>query len=195
MAISHKDHDHPNTPAARATCRKATAKIEEGTTARHSDVLRDVLKPAQVTVVPRTRGDGGVVKGMVAAKPTSIANDIQFQHGRKDVKRPNSLIKNVSDLADMPKMLAYAVRLGWDQDWDVKVGDRFREDEKRIEVHGDKGIVSLVWRDKRPDGIWKIWVRNFDSSKQYTVESAQEAIEIMRFDSDRWDQYGNLKTA
>lgn len=180
MAISHKDHDHPNTPAARAACRKAMASsIEIGAT---PDTIAAAFnkKPAQVTVVPRKRGDGGVVKGMQAAAP-------------KNVKRPNTLIKADHDLADVPRMLAYGVRLAWAADWDVKVGDRFNENEARIEIHGDLGIVSLVWRDKRPDGIYAIWVRNFDSSKQFKVDSVQHALELVEHDATAaWDEFGNL---
>lgn len=187
MAISHADHGHPNTPAARAACRKRLADgrspLDVSAERALAEAAGVVRKAADVYVVPRRRGDGGVVKG---AKGTGYPANL---------KRPGTHLRADHDLADVPRMLAYGCRLAWAIDWDVKVGDRFREDEARIEIHGDKGIISLVWRDKRPDGIWKIWVRNFDSSKQYVVESVQEAIALMNHDSDAWDEYGNLKNA
>lgn len=189
MTISHKDHDHENTPAARAKCRKQM-KAEPGRTfAENAGV------PAKMTVVPRKRGDGGVVRGMGKHAPGCAypkEPHTQCVLAAKPLKRQGTFLRADHDLADVPRMLAYGVRLAWAIDWDVKVGDRFNENEARIEIHGDKGIISLVWRDKRPDGIWKIWVRNYDSSKQFVVDSVQEAIAIMDHDSDRWDEYGNL---
>lgn len=181
MAISHRDHDHPNTPAARAMCRKAMAiNSEGGLSAVQKRIVDGAVKAAQIHVVPRKRGDGGVVRGMVAAKP---------------LKRAGTFLRADHDLADVPRMLAYGCRLAWAIDWDVKVGERFNENEARIEIHGDLGIVSLVWRDKRPDGIWGIWVRNHDSSKSFKVESVQEAISLVNHDStEAWDEFGNLKT-
>lgn len=175
MAISHKDHDHPNTPAARAKCRKASGLNVKGTNVTVDRLTGDktVVKSGQMTVVPRRRGDGGVVQGL------------------KNSKRPNTHLRADHDLADVPRMLAYGCRLAWAADLDVLVGDRFDDEEARIVIKADKGEISLVWRDKRPDGIWKIWVRNYDSSKQYTVESVQEALEIMAFDSKAWDEFGN----
>ena len=216
MAISHKDHDHPNTPAARARCRKEmSGQVDKSwaghlgraerahaeaaglvkprkarishkncnhaeTSAANAQCRSDrefatrTVRPPEVTVVPRRRGDGGVVQGL------------------KNSKRPNTHLRADHDLADVPRMLAYGCRLAWAADLDVLVGDRFNDEEARIVIKADKGEISLVWRDKRPDGIWKIWVRNHDSSKQYPVESVQEALEIMAFDSEAWDEFGNL---
>lgn len=173
MAINHKNHDHPNTPAARAVCRKAMGSVDYVAGATPDPVVGNAV-PAKLTVVPRKRGDGGVVQGL------------------RNSKRPNTHLRADHDLADVPRMLAYGVRLAWAADLDVLVGDRFNDEEARIVIKADKGEISLVWRDKRPEGIWKIWVRNYDSSKQYVVESVQEALEIMAFDSEAWDEHGNL---
>jgi hypothetical protein len=179
MAISHKDHDHPNTPAARAACRKAMTATDYVTGATPDGVV-GVATPAKMTVVPRRRGDGGVVKGMKAAGP-----------GRT-LKRSNTLVKSEGDLADMPRMLAYGVRLAWAADLDVVVGEKFNEAERRILIKNEVGEVALTWRENRPEGIWAIWVRNYDSSRQFTVESVQEAMEITAT-REAWDDHGNLK--
>jgi hypothetical protein len=182
MAINHRDHDHPNTPAARAACRKQTG---QATITGRLDGFRDP-KPQGVpmTVVPRKRGDGGVVKGMKAAGP-----------GRT-LMRKNSLIKAEYDLGDMPRMLAYGVRLAWAADLDVRAGDPFNEAERRVVIEADRGTISLVWKENRPDGIWAIWIKNYDNSKQWKIDSVQEALEIMHRDShEAWDEFGNFLNA
>lgn len=170
MAISHADHDHPNTPAARAACRKAMTR---GTTHQTTENVAGDRKPAKLTVVPRKRGDGGVVQGL------------------KNAKRPNSLIKADYDLADVPRMLAYGVRMAWALDLEVKVGDRFNDEEKRLVIQHEEAEIALVWRDKRPDGIWAVFVRNWDSSKTFKVESVQHAFEVAA-DREAWDENRNL---
>lgn len=219
MAINHIDHGHPNTPAARAKCRKdmaagvctcskgprKNADREDGKILIHAPgcpqkfvavaadaveakaerklaVGAGVVKPAQMTVVPRRRGDGGVIKSMKADAP-------------KTLKRPNTLLPKgvIGNLADMPKMLAYGVRLAWAADLDVRVGDRFNDEEARVVIEADRGTISLVWRDKRPDGIWAIWIKNYDNSKQWKIQSVQEALELMHADAhDAWDENANL---
>lgn len=168
MAISHADHDHPNTPAARAKCRRAN---DVGGTTHLS--YENPAKSATLTVVPRKRGDGGVVQGL------------------KNAKRPNTLIKADYDLADVPRILAYGVRTAWALDLDVKVGDRFNDEEKRLTIQHELAEIALVWRDKRPDGIWAVFVRNWDSSKTFKVESIQHAFEVAA-DRVAWDENGNL---
>lgn len=179
MAISHKDHDHPNTPAARGVCRRWMLLA---TTHQTQENVSGDRKPAKLMVVPRKRGDGGVVKGMKDAAP-------------KNLKRTNTLIKADYDLADVPRMLAYGVRMAWAADWDVRVGDPFNDNEARIVIEGDRGTISLVWSVRRPNGLWAIWIKNYDNSKQWKVESVQEAMELMNHDSNRWDEFGNLINA
>lgn len=257
MAISHADHNHPNTPAARAACRKrigngqspldASAERALGTVKvsaeralaesaglvkpvrvaespamvqylRHwalgepvtktpsTGVVRSafrkgyvvdnpngsgepmvtdlgksvagLVKPAKVTVVPRKRGDGGVVKGMKAAAP-------------KNTKRANSLIKNESDMADVPHALAHGIREAWARDLDVRVGDRFRDDEARIVIQNEVGEIALVWKVTNPHGVHAIFVRNFDSSRTFKVNSVRQAFEVTET-WDAWDVHGNL---
>jgi hypothetical protein len=179
MAVSHADHDHPNTPAARAKCRR---ELDSTHTAYENPVRKlaegaGLVKPTQ-TVVPRTRGDGGVVRGMKAAAPRTL-------------KRENTRIKAIGDLADMPRMMAYGVRLAWAADLVVRVGDRFRDDEARVVIEGRLANVSLVWKVANPHGISAIWIKNHDNSKQWKVDSVQHALELIESD-DAWDAHGNL---
>lgn len=177
MAISHADHNHPNTPAARAKCRKAMASIDYVTGATPDPVV-GVAVPGQMTVVPRKRGDGGVVKGMKAAAP-------------KNTKRANSLIKNESDMGDVPHALAHGIREAWVRDLDVRVGDRFRDDEARIVIQNEVGEIALVWKVTNPHGVHAIFVRNFDSSRTFKVNSVRQAFEVTET-WDAWDVHGNL---
>ena len=168
MAISHADHDHPNTPAARAKCRKDMAATPGKTFKENAEAK----KAATWHVKP---------KGKVPA-------------AAKTVKRANSLIKNVSDLADVPKALAHGIREAWARDLDVKVGDRFRDDEARVVIHAEVGEIALVWKSTNVHGVHAIWVRNWDSSKAFKVNSVAEAF-IVTEDREMWDEHGNLRTA
>lgn len=175
MAISHADHNHPNTPAARAACRK---RMAAGQSPRDESAERALagVKPAKMTVVPRKRGDGGVVKGLKESA----------------TKRPNTHLRTIGDLADVPAMLAYGVRLAWAADLDVIVGDKFNDTEARIVIKADRGEIALTWRVATPNGIHAIWVRNYDSSRQFKVDSVQHALEVCAHDSEAWDANGNL---
>lgn len=166
MAISHKDHDHPNTPGARAACRKAMQiNAEGGFTAVQKRIVDQTVKAAQMTVVPRRRGDGGVVKGMQAHGPT--------------LKRENAKIKGIRDLADMPQMLAYAVRLAWAADLEVVAGHPFNDTEANVIIKGPAAHITLMWKVARPNGISKMRIRPVDSSVcAGDATSAQQAVDI-----------------
>lgn len=175
MAISHKDHDHPNTPAARAKCR---ARLSAGQSPLDKSAERalaeaaDVVKPATWHVKPKGK------------QPTALKNN----------KRTNSLVKNRSDLADVPHGLVHGIEEAWARDLDVRVGDRFRDDEARITIQADLAEIALVWKVTNPHGVSAIWVRNWDSSKQFKVTSIAEAFAVAET-RDLWDEYGNLRTA
>jgi len=180
MAISHADHDHPNTPAARAKCRARLAngqspldKSAERALAEAAGVVKaSEKKPATWNVVP---------KGKVPA-------------AAKNTKRTNTLIKNRSDLADVPHALVHGIEEAWARDLDVRVGDRFRDDEARITIQADLAEIALVWKVANPHGVSAIWVRNWDSSKAFKVNSVAEAFTVAET-RELWDEYGNLRTA
>lgn len=178
MAISHADHNHPNTPAARAACRKAMAK---------GDMILDLAtgdrKPAQMTVVPRKRGDGGVVKGLQATSPKTAGGNL---------KKPGTHLRTIGDLADVPRMLAHGVRMAWAADWDVVVGQPFNDTEARITIKGDQADIALVWRPSLPEGVWGIFIRNWNSSVTFKVNSIQEAFDAAA-DIEAWDEFGNYR--
>lgn len=174
MAISHKDHNHPNTPAARAKCRKELGQAIQIADTTGNKLAQEILNPARMTVVPRRRGDRGVVQGL------------------KDAKRPNTLIKDISDLADVPHILAYGIRMAWALDLDVRVGTPFNDAEKRVVVQADKAEIAFVWRVANPNGMHAVFVRNWDSSKTFKVASVQQAFEVSAHDAECWDEYGNL---
>jgi hypothetical protein len=181
MAINHADHDHPNTPAARAKCRKRMGNGQAPLNASAERTLAEaagiVKKATQMTVVPRKRGDGGVVRGMKAAGPGNL-------------KKPGTHLRTIGDLPDVPRMLAYGARLGWAADWDVIVGEPFNDTEARITIKGDQADIAMVWRPSMPDGVWGVFIRNWNSSKTYRVSSVQEAFDAAAT-QDAWDHHGN----
>jgi hypothetical protein len=131
MAISHKDHDHPNTPAARAQCRKAMAA--SGTPMKKSAERElaeaaGIVKPATVWAGIKPMG-----RNATKAKPST-----------KNVKKPGTRLRTIGDLPDVPRMLAYGCRLAWAQDWEVKVGEQFNDLEARIVIAAPAGEIALV---------------------------------------------------
>lgn len=203
MAISHADHDHPNTPAGRAACRKANRdQVITDAVARHTTPERrlaeqaGLVKPAQMTVVPRRRGDGGVVKGMQAVRPSTTSKAAADRAMRKaekgglaglvpTTKKPNTQIKNIGDLADVPRMLAYGVRMAWAKEWSVRVGDKFNDNEARIVIDAPAGEIALVYRPSLPNGVWGVFFRAGYGSVTTRVESVQLAFELGELNSDQ----------
>lgn len=178
MAISHADHDHPNTPAARAKCRAAMAK--DGTPVKTGPVHK---LAAEAGLVPKMAPAWNVVpKG--GKKPAAL----------KNTKRANSVIKNTADLADVPHAFAHGIREAWARKLEVKTGDRFRDEEARIVIVAGLCEIALVWKATNVHGVSAIWVRNWNSSKQFKVNSVSEAFTVSE-DRDLWDEYGNLRTA
>ena len=184
MAISHKDHNHPNTPAARAACRKLYAANDAVNTLPHvaavNEAVKQAAKPATWHVKPKGK------------QPTALK--INNPGPGKSIKRLNSLIKDVADLADVPHALVHGIKEAWARDLDVRVGDKFRDDEARITIQAEVCEIALVWKVNNPHGISAIWVRNWDSSKQFKVTSVAEAF-IVSENRDLWDEFGNLRTA
>jgi hypothetical protein len=166
MAISHADHDHPNTPAARAACRKRMNAGQSPRDEATERALAGIVKPVKMTVVPRRRGDGGVVKGMIAAKPTAT-------------KKPGTRVKNIGDLPDVPRMLAYCAKLAWAEGWEVRIGEPFNDNEAHLVITGPVAEITAIWRVNLPNGIWALHMRKLDSSKgSGKASSALEAIEM-----------------
>lgn len=185
MAISHADHDHPNTPAARAKCRAAMAKDGAPLKVSGERALAEsagLVKPTKMTVVPRTRGDGGVVKGLKATKPHAAFGN---------VKKPGTVLRGIGDLPDVPRMLAYGARMAWGLDWEVRVGEQFNDNEARIVIKAPACEIAMVWKPSLPEGVWGIFVRNWNSSRTFRVDSVQYAFEVAAT-GEAWDKHGNL---
>lgn len=193
MAISHADHDHPNTPAARAKCRRAmdnthlsgeavrkelAGTIIKGTTHQMVENVTGDRKPVKMTVVPRRRGDGGVVKGMQATAPKAAARRLKVS----GVK-----LTRIGDLADVPAVLATEVRRAWKLDWTVQAGHPFNDDERRIVITGPKAEIALVWDSNGRTGTF---VRHHNSSVIHRLDTPDEAFDAADTD-DAWDGHGN----
>lgn len=166
MAISHKDHHHPNTPAARAGCRNLMKAGGPPLT------MDDDVRPAKLSVVPRRRGDGGVVNGLQATTPKPVSGSL---------KRPGTHLRTIADLPDVPQMLAYAVRLAWAADLEVVAGYPFNDTESNIVIKGPAAHITCIWRSSQPNGIYAMRIRPVNSSKGAgEATSAQQAVDIAR---------------
>jgi hypothetical protein len=164
MAISHADHDHPNTPAARAKCRKAMASggVTKPTAERKLAEGAGLVKPARwAAVEPLGRG---------AKRGPRVDT--------RNRKRPNTALKSTGDLADVPRMLAYGVRMAWALDYPVRVGDQFNDLESRIVIDAPAGEIALVWKPSLPDGVWGVFFRPGYKSVTNRVDSVQFAFAL-----------------
>lgn len=186
MAISHKDHDHPNTPAARAACRKAIERGDgpKGGVKLNADLANPVRKLAESAgiVKPATVWAGVKPKGRGATKVKASS---------KNLKRPGTQLRTIGDLPDVPRMLAYGCRLAWANDWEVRVGDSFNDNEARIVIDGTHAEIALVWKPSVPDGVWGVFVRNRKSSVTNRIGDVQTAFALAA-DESVWDATGNL---
>lgn len=172
MPISHADHGHPNTPAARAACRKAMAKT--GTPVEAAVLIGKSQGGPKIVVVPRRRGDGGVVKGMIAAQPVI--------KGTK-VKAYETLIRTAGDLpADIPANLVRTIEAAWAADLPVIRGARLNDTETRILIGGSVAQVSLVFNAGGDSGVF---VRSLTSSITRRVDSGPMALALASGE-DEW---------
>lgn len=118
MAISHADHDHPATPAARAACRKSMAS------------------GASVGPVKAT----GTVR-LVGVEPRRARR----VNGAAPVAERRRFIRDEGDMPGVPHVFSAAIRHAWHQDgWDVQHGNPYNDTEKRIVIdngHGDQLVL------------------------------------------------------
>ena len=123
-----------------------------------------VVKPAKITVA-KSPGTKGLREAAEAVKTR---------------KKENSKIKSIGDLADVPAMLAYAVRLAWaDPTLQVVAGAPFNDTEANIVIKGPAAHVTCIWRVAQPHGIYAMRIRPVDSSRGAgEATSAQQAVDI-----------------
>lgn len=158
MAMSHADCTHERTPAARAKCRKDRTRhgIAQG-------VAR--LNTTPLKVVPRTRGDGGVVKATRRA-------------GRHDLKRPGTRVRERHDLADVPRVFMRAINYAWLNDWPVIVGGTYTDDHRHLVVRSELGDVHVAWSSANPNGLQRVSWRPADSSVTRHVSTLNGALRL-----------------
>lgn len=147
MAISHADHDHPATPAARAACRKAMAG---GCTDPKLaiDGVRERRGPVRLVGVAKANGRG-------------------FRA---------FAIRNEGDLADgVPHVFSGAIRKAWDMGWDVRSAHPYNDTEKRVEVKSDHGTVTLVYKAGN-ERVWGVFWRAHNETITHRIEAAEVGI-------------------
>lgn len=141
MTMSHADCDHLRTPKARAACRKRVLDTKAGT--------------AKIRVVPRTRGDGGVMEATKRAGGDGAPKRAR-KAGSVDLKRPGTRLRGNHDLADVPRVFMRAVNAAWEEDWEVIVGETFDHTSRRIIVRSPRGDINLAWSANNPNGLQRV---------------------------------------
>ncbi len=144
MAISHADHNHPATPAARAACRKAMATGTSLVVCTHGPSC-----PIHTTC------DGGcppvgqvVIKGTVRLVGVAPRKTRAARTNGAPVAARRRFIRDESDMADIPHVFSAAIRHAWHQDgWSVQYGDPYNNTEKRIVIdNGHDDRLVLVYK-------------------------------------------------
>lgn len=179
MAISHADHNHPNTPSARAACRKRMANGQSPRDESAERALAGITIPAAPMALNLSTGE--ITTRNIKRTTPKTSN--------RNVKRTATHLRKEHDLADVPRMLAHGCRMAWDKGWDVAVGERFNETEARIEIHAPLAIISLVWKDSNPEGLTALWIRNRETSVAYRLTAIQEGIDAGD-NADAWGAHG-----
>lgn len=146
MGISHADHDHPATPAARAACRRAM---------------------------------GGNVPEKGSEKPAAGRKRRAGTSGHpRGLKRSGTTLRAIHDLADVPHVFGNVIRLAWDREYQVTVGEQFTEGDRRVVIHASHGEVSLVWRESNPTGVNGVFFRPYNSSLTQKVSTVNGALRL-----------------
>lgn len=175
MAISHADHDHPNTPAARAACRKLLAT---GTTHQTVENSSGDRKPAKWTVVPSARSKATADRLAARASNLGLGPTIRAMKAAA-----GTMIKTPGDVpANFPASLMYAITTAWDRGYGVVRGYALNDAEERILIGGTVAQVSIVWD---ADGRTGMFVRHLSSSVSHRADSAQAAMGLAAGD-DTW---------
>jgi hypothetical protein len=110
----------------------------------------------KIVVVPRRRGDGGVVKGMKAAREVQIRTSADLP-------------------SDIPSGHVLTIARAWEKGWSVIQGERLKDDESRILIGGNGVQVSLVWNAEGRSGVF---VRSSSSSITHRADSGPQAIAL-----------------
>lgn len=160
MAMSHANCGHPRTPAARAACRKA------GGSTPHPDALASSVVTSTETVEAARR--------IRATNPTPRTRKARTG----DLKRPGTQLRTIGDLADVPTVFTPAIKSAWDRNWIVRVGDQFNESERRVELFGTWGVMSVVWKVANPNGVNGVFFRPSDSSITKRINGVNTALRL-----------------
>lgn len=94
------------------------------------------------------------------------------------MKRPGTALKATHDLADVPHVFGNVIRLAWDRDYKVTVGEVFNEGDRRVVIHASHGEVSLVWRETTPNGVHGVFFRPYNSSVTRKVSTVNGALRL-----------------
>lgn len=156
MAMSHANCTHPRTPAGRAACRKlggpgaaaaATpipAIMSDEDKATRAEVLVDGVHPSRS--FKRSR------KATGTPTPTNTTPTPR-KAGSMALKRSGTQLRTVADMADVPHVFANAIKEAWNLKWVVRVGEPFNDTERRVEVFGTHGVITLVWSNTNPSDV------------------------------------------
>lgn len=165
MAMDHSNCDHPRTPAGRAACRKARA-----------GGAQPAAKTPTVRVRPTEHADGCIYAGDPHNGRCIVKTTTTPRASTKDLKRPGTKIKGTPDMADVPRAFVVALTSARELGWTTRVGEVYNEAERRIEIFGTHGVITLVWSASNPDGLQAFSFRPNNSSVSARTVSVSAAF-------------------
>lgn len=167
MSISHAGHNHPATPAARATCRKLMEGSGGTPTKQRIEAGGQVRKAKAPSAATKA--------AIVADNATANASG---KLSKKALKTPGTVLRRVADMGDVPAVMAPLVRLTWERDdWVAMIGKRFDDEQRHVYVGTPHGQITLVWSTTNPNGLHKVWWRPLNTSLTYPA-TVNQAIRL-----------------
>lgn len=193
MPINHADHDHPNTPAARAVCRRTMAAGGDTPTTTPRKRSAPHTRPevaAGCTCINGALGqphlpDCPVFKDGARATPRLIVEPRAKQRRMADRIAASSVDRKHADgmavprdLLGIPAYMAEVAKFAWGKGWAVTYGDSWTADVRKLRIHNaDTGTIGLVWSNKSP-GMHALWFRPNGTSQQQRYDSVNELLRI-----------------
>lgn len=132
--------------------------------------------PAGRAACRKARGNAPQPAAEATERPTRTRTTPQAS--KANVKRANTRIRTIGDLAGVPQMLAHGCRIAWEKGWEVRTGHDFNDSKKVIIADGPVAEVTLVWKPALPFGVWGVFVRKHKKPITHRIADINTAFRM-----------------
>jgi hypothetical protein len=142
--------------------------------------------PATSAARAACRRAGGTPEAMVEA-PQKAAKARSPR--TPSVGTPHRRITSTGDLGGLavPHVFGNVIRHAWGQEWDVRTGDTYTDDQRTVVISSDHGWLTLTWRGIQPMGVSGVSYRPKGTSvwtKLATINDGIRALDGHWLDGD-----------